>query len=70
MNKSGAWRAIEKMAELNELVYALNRFGEKTGLNRGGYRLATGIGAARGLGNKFVLAKGLTRGDYKGTRRT
>jgi len=43
MNKSRAWRAIEKVAELNELVYALNRFGEKTGLNKGEYRSPAGI---------------------------
>lgn len=40
MSKSRAWLAIEKVAELNELVYALNRFGEKAGLNRGDYRSA------------------------------
>jgi hypothetical protein len=45
MNKSRAWRAIEKVAELNELVYALNRFGEKTGLNKGEYRSPAGIRA-------------------------
>lgn len=43
MNKSRAWRAIEKVAELNELVHVLNRFGERAGLNRGEYRSVMGI---------------------------
>lgn len=44
MNRSKAWRAIEKVAELNELVYALNRFGENSCLNKGEYRSVEGIG--------------------------
>ncbi|MCX6339984.1 MAG: hypothetical protein NTX71_08700 [Candidatus Aureabacteria bacterium] len=44
MSKSRAWRAIEKVAGLNELVYALNRFGENSGLNKGEYRSVNGIG--------------------------
>ena len=43
MSKTKAWRAIEKVAELNELVCALNRFGENSGLNKGEYRSVKGI---------------------------
>lgn len=45
MSKSRAWRSIERVAELNELVYALNRFGERAGMNRGEYRSVRGIGS-------------------------